>query len=229
MKLRELLRRRTTRQRSDKPRTGYAPRGVRATGIAVTSLIALGTAIVSYNHALDVVRLVGNHGRIAYLIPLFADGLIFLCSTALFAAAQAGIVCLWAWIGLVIGVAVTLTMNVAAGLPGGPGGALVGALTPVVLLISLAVLEWLMRLPAPPRFTACPHELPCTAEDGAATDFLHKRDCLGDNPTYLDVAGRWGVDRRRMPELVASMSARVAALRDDAADDAARILATAGA
>jgi hypothetical protein len=229
MKLREKLRSRTTQQRSDRPRPGYAPRGVRATGIAVTSLIAIGTAIVSYEHALDVVRLVGNTGRIAYLIPLFADGLIFLCSTALFAAAQAGLVCLWAWIGLVIGIAVTVTMNVTAGLPGGLGGALIGALTPVVLLISLAVLEWLMRLPSPPRFTVCPHELPCTVDDGAATDFLHKRDCLGDNPTYLDVAGRWGVDRRRMPELVAAMSARVAAPRDAAAGDLDDVLVTAGA
>lgn len=220
MKLKDRLRRWTTRRRRDIPRQGYVTRSVRATGLTVTSLIALGTAIVSYSHALHVVREVGNHGWIAYLIPLFADGLIALCSTAMFAAAQAGFACAWAWAGLVIGIGVTVTMNVVAGYSGGWGGAAVGALTPVVLLIALAVLEWLMRLPVAPApapeadEAGCPHELPVTAAEGAATDFLHKRDCLGDNPTYLDVSARWGVDRRRMPELVAAMSARVAALRD---------------
>lgn len=212
MKLKDRLHRSTTR---DSTPRGYVPRGVRTTGIAVTSLIALGTAIVSYNHALDVIRQVGVHGRIAYLIPLFADGLIFLCSIALFAATAAEASCWWAWSGLVIGVGVTVTMNVVAGVAaadtrwGRIGGALVGALTPVVLFWSLNVLEWLLRLQVAPAAVNCPHGLPATVADAAAADFLHRRDCLAQEPTYAAVASWWGVDRRRLPDLVAAMSAEL--------------------
>ena len=60
------------------------------TGVVITTLIGVATAVVSYYHALFVVREAGTTGRLAYLVPLFADGLILLCSTALYAAAQAG-------------------------------------------------------------------------------------------------------------------------------------------
>lgn len=240
MKLRDWLPPRTTRRRDDIPRTSRRHPDSRATGITVTLFIAAGTAVVSYSHGLDVVRAAGNGGLIAYLIPLFADGLITLSSAALFTASALDEHCAWAWAGLVIGLGVTLAINVIASLPdrmvawilhSGWPGALIGALTPGVLFLSIKILEWLLRH-QPPRAAAeagCLHELPVTADDGAATDFLHKRDCLGENPTYLDVAGRWGIDRRRMPELVAGMSARVAALRDAEADDPDDVLAQAAA
>jgi hypothetical protein len=240
MKLKDRARSWTTRRRRDIPRRRRGHPDSRATGIAVTLLIAAGTAIVSYTHGLDVVRAAGNHGLVAGLLPLFPDGLITLSSAALFTASALGVSCGWAWCGLVIGLGVTLAMNVLASLPpqtlalilrsGWPGG-VIGALTPGVLFLSIKILEWLFRHQPEPAAapTGCPHEVPASAADGAATDFLHKRDCLGEAPTYLDVAGRWGIDRRRMPELVAAMSARVAALRDAAADDPDDILAAAGA
>lgn len=187
------------------------PASARTAGVVVTSLIGAATAVVSYTHALDVVRLVHNTGYVAYLIPLFADGLILLCSIAIYAASQVKPgVSPWAWAGLVFGCGVTVAMNVIAGLPGGLGGALVGALTPAVLFVSLEVLAWLLRHgPAPgPRDERrrCPHDVPAGVADAAVTDFLHRRDCLGQDPLYKDIADAWGVDRRKLPARVAAAS-----------------------
>src|SRR5271170_6260263 len=106
------------------------------TAVGITSAIGLATAIVSYSHALYIVRLAGNTGPVAYLVPLFADGLILLSSTALYAAVQARVDRPpWATAGLIIGVAVTITMNVAAGAANPRArvaGSLVAALAPLV-------------------------------------------------------------------------------------------------
>lgn len=240
MKLREHLRFRTSRQRRDIPRTPGRYPDSRATGITVTLLIAAGTAVVSYTHGLDVVRAAGNGGLIAYLIPLFADGLITLSSAALFTASAIGEHCAWAWAGLVIGLGVTLAINVTASLPAriaalilhsGWPGAVIGALTPGVLFLSIKILEWLLRHQPEHEaaVTTCLHELADNVGDAAAADFLHKRDCLRENPTYLDVAARFDIDRRRMPELVGAMAQRVEALRDTAASEPDDILEVAAA
>jgi hypothetical protein len=177
------------------------------TGVVITSLIGVATAVVSYNHALFVVRLVGTTGRLAYLVPLFADGLILLCSTALYAAAQAGKHRPFAaTAGLIFGIGVTVAMNVAAGISRGPALMLVDALAPAVFLLSLEVLIWLFRLgrpgQQPDRPAQCPHGVASSLDEAIRLDFEHRRDCLGEKPSYLQHGARWGIDRRRVPELV---------------------------
>lgn len=56
-------------------------------GLALFALAAI-TAIVSYLHALAVVRSVGNTGAVAYLIPFVADLMIVSASMALLEAAR---------------------------------------------------------------------------------------------------------------------------------------------
>lgn len=177
------------------------------TGVAITSFIGAATGIVSYSHALDVARTVGCHGLIAALVPLFADGLIMLCSTALYAAAQAAVRRpLAAWLGLCTGIAVTVVMNVSAGWHEGWGGRLVAGLAPAVFLFSLEVLVWLFRASRggqdPDKPAQCPHGVPGSVAEAIRADYFHRRDCLGEEVTYVSAAQRWGVDRRRMPELV---------------------------
>lgn len=181
------------------------------TGVGITSAIGLGTGIVSYTHALFIARLAGATSPVCYLVPLFADGLILLSSTALYAAAQARVDRPgWATGGLLFGIVVTVVMNVSAGAANPRArvaGSLVAALAPVVFLISLEVLVWLFRLgrldaygDKPPQ---CPHGVPQSAEEAIRLDWHHRRDCLGQTPTYIEHATRWGVDRRRVPGMVA--------------------------
>lgn len=180
------------------------------TGVGITSAIGLGTGVVSYTHALFIARLAGNHGAVPYIVALFADGLILLSSTALYAAAQARVARpAWATGGLVFGIVVTVVMNVSAGAADKQSrvtGSLVAALAPVVFLISLEVLVWMFRLGrmGTPGDTAprCPHGVASSVGEAIRADWYHRRDCLGENPTYIEHGARWGIDRRRVPELV---------------------------
>ncbi len=185
---------------------GASSRALR-TGVVITSLIGLATGKVSYSHALYIAKLAGTTGMDAYLVPLFADGLILLSSTALYAAAQARVTRpRWATGGLVFGVVVTVVMNVSAGAAAGMRGALVAALAPVVFLVSLEVLIWLFRQghgdTVPDKPEQCPHGVAGSVDEAVRLDFEHRRDCLGERPTYIEHGARWGIDRRRVPELV---------------------------
>ena len=114
-------------------------------GLALFALAAI-TAVVSYLHALAVVRSVGNAGALAYLIPFVADLMIISASVALLEAARnsAGKPAL-AIVSLVFRIGATLAMNVAAGWHHGSAGALVAALPPVALVLSLETLMGLVR------------------------------------------------------------------------------------
>ena len=97
-------------------RTSAADSRIRlVAGLALFALAAI-TAIVSYLHALAVVRAVGNTGAVAYLIPFVADLMIVSASMALLEAARnsAGKPAL-AIVCLIFGISATLAMNVAAG------------------------------------------------------------------------------------------------------------------
>lgn len=114
--------------------------------VAVTLFIALAAGALSYDHALAVSTAVGTRPPLAYLVPLLPDGLIVLSTVAMYHAAQIGVRRpAWAMAGLVVGVGVTLVMNVAAGWPEGIGGRAVYALPPVVLVIALEILIWIFR------------------------------------------------------------------------------------
>lgn len=193
------------------PDTPPAIRRSVRTGVVITSLIGAAAAIYSYNDALFVVREAGTTGRLAYLVPLFADGLIALCSTALYAAAQAKVSRpWWATGGLVFGIVVTVVMNVSAGVARSTADALVDALAPIVFLIALEVLVWFFRtarLPhEPDSDPQCPHGVPTSRDEAVRLDFEHSRDCLGVKPTFIELGARWDIDRRKVPDLIGSVN-----------------------
>jgi Protein of unknown function (DUF2637) len=114
-------------------------------GRALFALAAI-TANVSYLHALAVVRAVGNTGAVAYLIPFVADLMIVSASmTLLEAARNSAAKPALAIVSLVFGIGATLAMNVAAGWHHGSTGALVAALPPVALVLSLEALMGQVR------------------------------------------------------------------------------------
>ncbi len=167
-------------------------RSLRA-GVAITSLIGLGAGIYSYNDALFVAREAGTSGRPAYLVPLFADGLILLCSTALYAGTQASPAkrSAWATAGLIMGIAVTVVMNVFAGLAHSPADALIDAMAPVVFLIALEVLIWQFRLGRHGVFSS---QVQPDGEPDLNADVLR----LVERHSQRDVADWFGVSRGRV-------------------------------
>jgi Protein of unknown function (DUF2637) len=108
--------------------------------------IALIAAVVSYNDGLFVARAAGNHDRLAYLYPLLPDGLIVVCLLALLEASRAKVArSRWATAGLVLGIALTLAMNVDAGIAHSVLDAVIDGLVPVVFFVAVEVVLWHVR------------------------------------------------------------------------------------
>jgi len=165
-----------------------------------------------------VVRSVGNTGALAYLIPFVADLMIISSSMALLEAARnSAAKPALAIVSLVFGSGATLAMNVAAGWHHGSAGALVAALPPLALVLSLETLMGLVRRsrersvpPDPgqagPEPGHCPHQVAMTADDAVISAYLHARDCVGDTPSQRQLAAQFGVSRARVAALVSPLN-----------------------
>jgi hypothetical protein len=237
------LRRITARLRGQPPaarpaqpdQPGRNRRSLRFAG-TIAALIAAGAAYVSYTHGLDVARWTGNTGAVAYVIPALPDGLIAISTVSLYEAARStGKHPATAVGGLILGIGLTVVMNVAAGLRNGIGGALVAAMVPVVLLLALEILTGVVRrgrgglLPdtAPATHDSpgdspdrCPHLVALNVEDAVRAAWDHASQCLGEQPTFSGVGASFGIDRRKVSALVGTSeppraaSTPVAALGD---------------
>ena len=186
-----------------------ATRWIAGCALAGVSLIA---AVVSYLHALDVVRAVGATPPVEYLIPFLADLVILGASAALLDAARRHHgVPLLAVLSLAAGVGVTLAMNVAAGWHHGAAGALVAGWPAVAFILALESLAGMVRRsqlaaapePAPPP-EDCPHAVAATAplDERALAAWLHIRDCEGREPKYREVGRSLGVHHQTVAKLV---------------------------
>jgi hypothetical protein len=149
--------------------------------IAVAVLAAAGiAAYVSYRHAYAVVRAHGETGITARLEPATIDGLVYASSMVVLYAARhrVPVPSLARWL-LGLGIAATLTANMAQGWSHSPVGAVVAAWPAVSLVCSYEVLVWLIRASGPAArgrsaehlghgaaCRAAVHPLPAPASDG---------------------------------------------------------------
>ena len=108
--------------------------------------VALVAAVVSYEHAYALVRVHGETGWTAHLIPLTVDGLISASSMVMLDSVRRGVPVpsLARWL-LGLGIAATLAANVAHGLGHGPGGAAVAGRPEVALVGSYELLMRVIR------------------------------------------------------------------------------------
>lgn len=139
-----------------------------------TALVVLGVAaiaaVVSYEHASDLVREHGESGWTGRLIPLTVDGLIYASSMMMLDSARRGVQvpALARWL-LGLGIVATLAANVAHGLGHGPVGAAVGAWPAVALVGSYELLMMIIRSDQRPSATPGAHH------GGTAADPLGER------------------------------------------------------
>jgi hypothetical protein len=110
-------------------------------------------AYVSYWHAYAVVRAHGESGITARLEPATIDGLVYASSMVVLYAARhrVPVPCLARWL-LGLGIAATLTANMAQGWSHGPVGAVVAAWPAVSLVGSYELLVWLIRTSGAPEY-----------------------------------------------------------------------------
>jgi hypothetical protein len=132
--------------RSDLTAAGSIDRVIRvSTAVAVLSVAGV-AAYVSYWHAYAVVRAHGESGVTARLEPATIDGLVYASSMVVLYAARHRLPVppLARWL-LGLGIAATLTANMAQGWSHGPVGAAVAAWPAVSLVGSYELLVWLIR------------------------------------------------------------------------------------
>jgi hypothetical protein len=128
-------------------RTSSIDRAIRLSTAAAVLAVAGIAAYISYWHAYAVVRAHGEGSITARLEPVTIDGLVYASSMVILYAARhrAPVV---PWLGrwlLGLGIAATLTANMAQGWSHGPVGAVVAAWPAVSLVGSYELLVWLIR------------------------------------------------------------------------------------
>ncbi len=157
--------------------------------------LAAVAAVISYNDGLFLVRFAGAGGRLAYLYPLLPDGLIVISSISLYeAAASRQPRPKWATAGLVLGGALTLAMNFAAGFARGPLLAAVDSAVPVVFFVALEILIGLIR-----RSRAVPVAVPAAANG-------HNR-----LPSVREVRATYGCSQATAKKILAGIRTHAAA------------------
>jgi Protein of unknown function (DUF2637) len=121
-------------------------RAIRLSTAAAVLAVAGIAAYVSYWHAYAAVRAHGESGITARLEPATIDGLVYASSMVVLYAARhrAPVPSLARWL-LGLGIAATLTANMAQGWSHGPVGAVVAAWPAVSLVGSYELLVWLIR------------------------------------------------------------------------------------
>ena len=128
------------------PLTSGIDRAIRlSTAVAVLAVAGI-AAYVSYWHAYAVVRAHGETGITARLEPATIDGLVYASSMVVLSAARhrVPVPSLARWL-LGLGIAATLTANMAQGWSHGLVGAVVAAWPAVSLAGSYELLVWLIR------------------------------------------------------------------------------------
>ena len=116
------------------------------TTAAAVVAVAVVAAVISYQHAYELVHSHGESGIAARLLPFTVDGLIWAASMVVPDASRRGqpVPRLAAW-SLGTGIAATIGANLAHGVGHGPVGALVSAWPALALVGSFELLMMLIR------------------------------------------------------------------------------------
>lgn len=183
-----------------------AERAIRWSTIAAVTGVALVAGWVSYDHALNVVRVHGESGMVARLYPGTIDGLIYSASMVLLDAARRKVPAppLARWL-LAAGIGATLAANIAAGAAYGLLGAMVAAWPALALVGSYELLMLIIRGSASePAVARVAHLVP--GDVAEAVKVAYRASVASGEPlSQRAMAERFGLSRRRVSQLVASI------------------------
>ena len=127
---------------------------IRGATAAVVTAVALGAAVVSYNHIYDLGRLHGGDPTASTILPLTIDGTILAMSLVMLHEARQGRRApARAWVMLMFGILATIAANVTYGVTYGAAWAVLWALPPVSFVGAVEVLMWMIRKARPETTT----------------------------------------------------------------------------
>jgi hypothetical protein len=187
---------------------------IRVTTALAVVAVACVAAIISYQHAYELVSSHGERGLTARMLPFTVDGLIWAASMVVLDAGRRGLRVppLAGW-SLGVGIVATVGANLAHGLGHGPIGALVSAWPAVALIGSFELLMMLVRstrsasvdqVPA----VVVPEPVPIVEQDvppavlDVPTLERSVRDLHGAGHSQRAIARDLNVDRRKVKRII---------------------------
>ncbi|WP_131737645.1 DUF2637 domain-containing protein [Actinomadura roseirufa] len=185
------------------------------TAVAVITVAAV-AAIISYAHALDLVRTHGEPGTTARLVPFTVDGLIWAASMVILDASRRNhpVPALAKW-NLAAGICATIGANVAHGAAHGPIGALISACPALALVGSFELLMTLTRHrstrpPTEPELHHTRLEQPNpdrtrmeqTPEQAVLAEYRASLNGPGRPVSQRHLAANYGIDRRKVKKII---------------------------
>jgi hypothetical protein len=209
-------------------RTSTIDRLARITTALAVVAVAMVAAVISYRHAYELVRLHGETGPTARLVPFTVDGLIWAASMVILDAnrRKLHVPALAKW-SLGVGIVATIGANVAHGLNHGVIGATVSAWPALALVGSFELLMTLTRnaaAPGPARrhpFTEITTsdqdserteaeqqrtDVAQTPEEAVLADYLASLDGPGRPLSQRFLAEKHGVDRRKVKQIISTVA-----------------------
>jgi len=172
------------------------------TALAVVAVASV-AAIISYQHAYELVRTHGESGLTARLLPFTVDGLIWAASMVVLDASRRNQrvprLALWSLGG---GIVATVGANLAHGLGHGPIGALVSAWPALALVGSFELLMLLVRTAhSMPSFLRSHDQTPTTSPGAPDVDDV-VRAMHHEGVSQRAIGRQLGIDRRRVKRVI---------------------------
>jgi hypothetical protein len=168
------------------------------TALAVVAVASV-AAIISYQHAYELVRTHGESGFTARLLPFTVDGLIWAASMVVLDASRRNQrvprLALWS---LGAGILATVSANLAHGLGHGPIGALVSVWPALALVGSFELLMLLVRTANSAAWATSVHHLvPAAAAEEPTIDQV-VRAMHQEGSSQRAIARELNIDRRKV-------------------------------
>jgi hypothetical protein len=175
--------------------------------------IALIGGIASYGRTLGVIQAVDGKSVLAWFEAALADPTIAAASVNIVDARRQGSrLPKFSLVSILVAAVVTLGANVVYGQPHPVPKPLVNVWPPVAFLLAFESLMSFVRrghtvaaAPVPAtesREDPCPHGVVATVDEAVRQAFEHERDCEGGKPTFVELGARFGLDRKRVADLV---------------------------
>ena len=182
--------------------------------------IALVGGTASYLRALGLIQAVDGRNIMAYFEALLADPTIAAASVNIVDAHRQGEkIPKLSIASIVVAAVVTLGANVMSADPRAVPKWLVNVWPPVAFLLAFeSLMSYLRRgrAAASPGGTAtqshedpCPHGVASSVDEAVQLAYAHEAQCEGGKPTFVDLAARFGLDRKRVADLVRGPAAQV--------------------
>jgi len=183
------------------------------TALAVVAVAGV-AAIISYQHAYELVTSHGETGLTAHLLPFTVDGLIWAASMVVLDASRQRhpVPPLAKW-SLAVGIMATISANLAHGLNHGPIGAMVSAWPTLALVGSFELLMLLIRSHNKPRAYdsiggTSHHEITAAGQDEPIevspklTLEQRVQAWHGEGRSQRAIARELNVDRRKVKQMI---------------------------